>query len=81
MTPMWISLFTTVILRVPVAYGLAYLTRSTELPNGSSDSLYYSLLLSWVTTTVLTAVFYKRGRWRKKAEEFFHSEENDAVSA
>ncbi len=71
MTPMWISLFTTVVLRVPVAYGLAYLTRSPELPNGSYDSLYYSLLMSWVMTTVITAVFFKRGKWRRKAEEMF----------
>lgn len=78
MTPMWISLFTTVVLRVPIAYGIAYLTRSPELPNGSSDALYYSLLVSWVMTTVLTAIFYKRGRWRKKAQEFFESEENRA---
>lgn len=71
MTPMWISLFTTVVLRVPIAYGLAYITRSPELPNGSYDSLYYSLLISWVMTTVITAVFFKRGKWRKKAEAMF----------
>lgn len=71
MTPMWISLFTTVVLRVPIAYGLAYITRSPELPNGSYDSLYYSLLISWVMTTVITAVFFKRGKWRKKAEALF----------
>lgn len=71
MTPMWISLFTTVVLRVPIAYGLAYLTRSPELPNGSYDSLYYSLLISWVMTTVITAIFFKRGKWRKKAEAMF----------
>ena len=61
----------TVVLRVPIAYGLAYITRSPELPNGSYDSLYYSLLISWVMTTVITAVFFKRGKWRKKAEAMF----------
>ena len=81
MTPMWISLFTTVVLRVPTAYGIAYMTRSAELPNGSSDALYYSLLISWVMTTVLTAIFYKRGRWRKKAQEFFVSEDKNNAAA
>lgn len=28
MTPMWISLFTTVVVRVPVAYGISWLTRT-----------------------------------------------------
>ena len=71
MTPMWISLFTTVVLRVPTAYGIAYLTRSAAQPTGSPDSLYYSLLISWVMTTLITIVFFKRGLWRKKAEEMF----------
>lgn len=31
-TPMWISLLTTVAVRVPLAYGLVYLTRTEELP-------------------------------------------------
>lgn len=81
MTPMWISLFTTVVLRVPIAYGWAYLTRSAELPNGSPDSLYFSLLISWVMTTVITAIFFKRGRWRKKAQEFFGAEVKETESA
>ena len=33
-TPMWISMITTVVIRVPLAYGLAFLTRTPELPNG-----------------------------------------------
>ena len=57
------------------------MTRSAELPNGSSDALYYSLLISWVMTTVLTAIFYKRGRWRKKAQEFFVSEDKNNAAA
>ena len=32
MTPMWISIITTVVIRVPVAYGIAYFTRSEALP-------------------------------------------------
>ena len=47
MTPMWISLFTTVVIRVPVAYGISWLTRTPELPNGRSECVFISLLLSW----------------------------------
>ena len=30
MTPMWISMITTVVIRVPLAYGLAFLTRNFQ---------------------------------------------------
>jgi len=67
MTPMWISVITTVIVRMPLAYGLAYLTRSEAQPNGSPDSLFVSLLISWVLGAVLTSLAYRRGAWKKKA--------------
>jgi len=67
MTPMWISIITTVIVRMPLAYGLAYLTRSEAQPNGSPDSLFVSLLISWVLGAALTSLAYRRGAWKKKA--------------
>lgn len=67
MTPMWISLFTTVLVRVPVAYGIAYLTRSAEFPNGRQECVFISLLVSWVTGALMTGVFYLIGGWKKKA--------------
>lgn len=67
MTPMWISLFTTVVVRVPIAYGIAYLTRSTELPNGRQECIYISLLCSWLIGACVTVLFYLRGSWKKKA--------------
>lgn len=66
-TPMWISLFTTVAVRVPLAYGLVYLTRTEELPQGRYESLWISLLTSWVLGALITFIFYKVGRWKKKA--------------
>lgn len=66
MTPMWISLITTVILRVPVAYGIAYLTRSAAYPTGRPESTFISLLVSWTIGAIITAIFYKRGKWREK---------------
>lgn len=67
MTPMWISLITTVAVRVPIAYGISYLTRTPELPNGVKECIQISLLVSWVTGAVLTAIFYARGKWKTKA--------------
>jgi len=66
MTPMWISLFTTVLIRVPVAYGIAFLTRSAEYPNGRQECIFISLLCSWVLGAVITTIFYMRGKWKKK---------------
>ncbi len=66
MTPMWISLVTTVVIRVPIAYGIAYFTRSPEYPIGRPESIFISLLLSWTIGAILTAIFFKKGAWRKK---------------
>lgn len=65
MTPMWVSLCTTVLLRVPVAYGISFLTRTAELPTGRSECIQISLLVSWVMGAVLTTLFYKLGKWKK----------------
>lgn len=67
MTPMWISMVSTVLIRVPLAYGLVYLTRTPALPQGERACLFVSLLLSWVLGAVITGIFYKRGKWREKA--------------
>ena len=66
-TPMWISLLTTVAIRVPLAYGLAYLTRTPELPQGRYESLWISALSSWVLGALITFIFYRVGSWKKKA--------------
>ena len=66
-TCMWISLFTSVALRVPVAYFWANLSRSTEWPNGSPDCLYFSLLIAWSVGALLNYIFYRKGNWRHKA--------------
>lgn len=67
MTPMWISIATTILIRVPIAYGIAYATRSAELPNGRQECIYISLLISWMFGALITFIFYKRGKWKEKA--------------
>lgn len=67
MTPMWISIITTIVIRVPLAYGLVALTKSEALPEGRKECIFISLLMSWVIGAVLTGIFYKRGKWKGKA--------------
>ncbi len=67
MTPMWISLITTVAIRVPIAYGISYLTRTPEMPLGMSECIQISLVMSWVIGAILTVIFYARGKWKEKA--------------
>lgn len=69
MTPMWISMVTTVLIRVPLAYGIAFFTRTPELPGGRYESIWISLLISWVLGAVFTVIFYRIGKWRGKGLE------------
>ncbi len=67
MTPMWISIATTIFIRVPIAYGISYLTRTPQLPNGRQECIFISLLVSWILGALITFIFYKRGKWKEKA--------------
>lgn len=67
MTPMWISIATTILIRVPIAYGISFLTRTPELPNGRQECVFISLLSSWLIGAIITFIFYKRGKWKEKA--------------
>ena len=67
MTPMWISMFTTVLVRVPVAYGISFLTRTPELPVGRFECIHISLLTSWCLGAIITAFFFAKGKWKNKA--------------
>lgn len=64
-TPMWISIVTTVALRIPVAYILAYFTRSAEYPHGHPYSLSISLLICWTMGMVLSVIAFRLGKVRK----------------
>ena len=64
--PMYISIITTVILRMPLAYLLAFLTRNEQWPNGQPAALFVSLLVSWVVAMLLSILSYRMKFWRKK---------------
>ena len=65
-TPMWVSVISTIILRMPTAYLIAYLTRSEAWPNGAPIALSGSLLISWTLGMVIQAVTYRVGKWKRK---------------
>ena len=67
LTPMWISLITTVVVRVPLAYGISFLTTTEALPHGRKECIQISLLCSWLVGAALTAIFFSRGKWKNKA--------------
>ena len=66
-TPMWISIFTSVIMRIPVAYFLARLTVTEEYPNGRAEAIFISLVSAWVVGFILSMIFFFRSR--KKLRE------------
>ena len=65
-SPMWISMISTIAIRIPVAYGLAWLTRSEAFPHGQPSALFGSLMFSWAMGMVMTIVVYAAGKWKKK---------------
>ena len=64
--PMWISIIQTIVLRVPIAYLIAYLTRSPEFPHGHPAALFGSLMISWTVGMIISIVTFKYGKWRNK---------------
>ncbi len=65
-TPMWISILSTIVLRVPIAYLIAHFTASAQWPHGHPFSLSASLLASWVLGAVMSGIAFAAGKWRKK---------------
>ena len=67
MTPMWISLVSTILIRVPLAYIMVHMSKTPENPSGSPQVLFLSLLIAWVSGALITVLFYLKGAWKKKA--------------
>ena len=67
LTPMWISLGTNVLFRVPLAYLLVYLTKTPDMPKGNFYMMSTALLCNWILGAILNLFFFKRGKWKNKA--------------
>ena len=65
-TPMWVSIIQTIIIRVPVAYLIAHLTTSPEYPHGNPIALFGSLMISWVLGMLISITVFSTGKWKKK---------------
>ena len=66
MAPMWISIITTIAVRLPLAYLLIALTRSQTWPKGSPDAIFASLLIAWLLSMGMTVAVYRRGAWKRR---------------
>ncbi len=69
MTPMWISLITSVALRVPLSYLLVELSKTPAQPLGQSEMIYYAVLATWMAGALINYLAYRYGRWRRRAQE------------
>ncbi|MBQ9272879.1 MAG: MATE family efflux transporter, partial [Mogibacterium sp.] len=67
LSPMWLSMISTVIIRVPLAYLMTGMTRSPENPHGQFYMMFVSLLITWLIGAAMTFAVYKRGKWKSKA--------------
>ena len=65
-TPMWISMIQTIVIRVPLAYLLAALTKTAEYPHGAPIALFGSMLISWVLGMIMSIIAFRSGRWKRK---------------
>lgn len=66
MTPMWISIFQTICVRVSLAYLFVNLSKTAEMPKGNPMMIYVSMLCAWLIGTFITIYFYFRGGWKKR---------------
>lgn len=67
MSPMWLSMISTVVIRVPLAYIMTGITRSPAHPQGEFYMMFVSLLVSWLIGATLTYIVYRAGKWKQKA--------------
>ena len=66
-TPMWISLVTTILLRVPLAYLLVYLVKRAGAPVLTQQKMIFvSLLVCWIVGMLIHIGVYLAGGWKKK---------------
>ncbi|MCI5729765.1 MAG: MATE family efflux transporter [Clostridia bacterium] len=76
LTPMFLSIITTVVIRMPLAYLLNEWLHSP-------DCLFISLLIAWTCGAILSAIMFKVGPWRRRSvasRDAFRENGKDAMS-
>ena len=63
MPSMWISIITTVFIRVPTAYLFAFISISPMYPNGDPISNYLSMLVAFIIGGSVSFIIYIRKNW------------------
>lgn len=66
-TPMWIAIICSVLIRVPLAYTIAHFTKNAQWPHGQPIAIFGSLVITWICGATMTSIMYKRGKWQEKA--------------
>ena len=66
-SPMWISMFSSIIMRIPMAYIFVNITKTPELPQGNCYMMQLSMLITWTLGAFITFVVYKMGKWKTKS--------------
>ena len=64
-SPMWISICSSVIFRVPAAYIMVWLSKTPENPQGNFYMLSISLLCTWILGACITLIVYRKGKWKE----------------
>lgn len=68
-TPMWINFGTTILMRLPVAYGMVALLRRYGAPVLMQERMVFaSLLAVWITGMLVTILVYRLGKWKNKCK-------------
>lgn len=78
-TPMWISIFTVVILRTPLAYILVILSKTSNMPLGNPVMINLAHSISWCVGGIITTIIYKRGTWKNKIKYLFSDETMELI--
>ena len=55
---------------MPVAYAIAYFTRSPELPVGDYHAIPISLLVSWLVGMLVHVIAFLSGKWKKRIPDY-----------
>ena len=76
MLPMWISIVTTVIIRLPLAYAWAGWTKTAEAPNGQPICIFGSLLVAWLLGCAINCIVYASGIWKRALKTAPKGKEN-----